>query len=335
VDDDEGVQVLRASASKVPWTGFAVNGFRLRRAIEFLHRRSPIQVIDGAESAFALLSKRMPVAKVIRMHGGHHFFATTLGLRPSLWRGWLERRSFASADHFCAVSRFVADETRRLLQLGRAAIEILPNPVDTGRFQPMPDVPVVPGRIAFVGTLCEKKGIRQLAQAMPRIAAAVPEARLVAFGRDSIDRTTGRSYRAGLLAALPSEARSLIDFPDHLDNRELPFALASAQALVFPSLMEAQGIVIIEGMAMGKPVVSSKTGPGPEVIEDGKSGLLCDPHDPFSIAQSVIRVLKDQDLSSRLGAAARNRALDEFSADSLVVRNEGFYDRCLSGIPHG
>ena len=80
---------------------------------------------------------------------------------------------------------------------------------------------------------------------------------------------------------------------------------------------------------MGKPVVASRTGPGPEVIEDGASGLLCNPHDSHSIAHSVIRVLKDRELASRLGKAARQRAAAEFSVEKLVVKNEEFYHRCL------
>jgi glycosyltransferase involved in cell wall biosynthesis len=269
------------------------------------------------------------------MHGGHHFFYTCLGERPRAWRSWLERRSFSRADYLCGVSRFVAEETRRLLCLGEVPIEILPNPVDTAKFRPMLEVPVVPGRIVYVGTLCEKKGIRQLVQAMPEILAAVPQAHLVACGRDSTDRSTGRSYKELLESAIAPKARPRITFKDHVENQQLPQELAAAEILVYPSHMEAQGIVVVEGMAMGKPVVASRTGPGPELIEHGTSGLLCNPHDPHSIAESVIRVLKDRDLANQLGAAARNRAVAEFSVEKLVVRNEEFYLRCLEDKTRG
>jgi glycosyltransferase involved in cell wall biosynthesis len=263
------------------------------------------------------------------MHGGHHFFSTTLNRRPALWRGWLERRSFAHAGHLAAVSRFVAETTRALLHLGNVPIEILPNPVDTERFRPMPQVPVTPGLIGFVGTLCEKKGIRQLVQAMPEIIAAVPQARLMVCGRDSVDPGTGKSFRQTLEAATPSETSGRMTFTGHVENARLPVELAAAQVLVYPSHMEALPVAWLEGMALGKPVVAANAGPGPEIIRDGVDGLLCNPHDPHSIAAAVLRLFQDRPLAERLGAAARQRVLQDFSLDRLVRKNQDFYRRCL------
>src|SRR5262249_14668572 len=93
--------------------------------------------------------------------------------------------------------------------------------------------------------------------------------------------------------------------------------------------MEAQGIVIIEGMAMGKAVVTSGTGPGPELVEDDISGMLCDPHDPASIAEKVIGLLKNPQFRRQIGARARLRAVSKFSVETLVGRNAEFYKRCI------
>ncbi len=216
-----------------------------------------------------------------------------------------------------------------MINLGNVPIEILPNPVDSERFRPRPEEAVIPGLLGFVGMLCEKKGIRQLVAAMPEIAAAVPKARLFVFGRDAIDPRTGRSFQQGLEAAIPGEIRPSITFRGHVDNTRLPAELGPVQALVFPSHMEALPVAWLEGMAMGKPLVASNTGPGPEVIRDGIDGLLCNPHDPHSIAGSVIRLLQDRSLAERLGAAARRRVLEDFSVDRLVEKNLGFYERCL------
>jgi glycosyltransferase involved in cell wall biosynthesis len=290
-----------------------------------------ISVVEGPENALALMGPSTPGHKIIRLNGGHHFFSITLGKRPRAWRAWLEKRSFARAEHLCAVSRYVATTTLELLKLGDTPIEILPNPVDTDFFRPMPEIPVVPGLIVFAGTLCEKKGIRQLLQAMPEIIAAVPNAHLAAYGRDSVGPGTGGSYRESLQRELKPVSRDSVKFMAHANHASLPSKLAQAQVLVYPSHMEAQGIVVLEGMAVGRPVVVSKTGPGPEAIEDGVCGLLCDPHDPHAIAEAVIRVLRDRALASRLGAAARERALRDSAVDKLVVKNEEFYCRCLEG----
>ena len=212
-----------------------------------------------------------------------------------------------------------------------ACIHVISSKVDTARFRPMPEIAPVQGRIVFVGTLCEKKGIRQLAMAMPEILAAVPHAHLIACGRDSKDPSIDGSYRDALEQSIPSEVRGRITFRDHVDNGQLPRQLAAAEVLVYPSHMEAHPVAWLEGMSMGKPVVASKAGPGPEVIEDRTSGLLCDPHDPHSIADSVICLLKQRAFAENLGTQARERVLKEFALEKMVLKNEEFYRRCVEG----
>jgi glycosyltransferase involved in cell wall biosynthesis len=332
-EDDFGVEVIRLPYNRVPGVRALIDGQRLARELARLDRRQPLDVLDGPEMSFAITPINTRAARIIRMNGGHHFFMTTLGQKPLRLRSLLERRSFARASRLCAVSRFVAETTRQLLRLGDQAIEILPNPVDTERFRPHPEVAEERGLIVFVGTLCEKKGIRQLIEAMPEIVAAVPHARLLAAGRDWRDPVTGESYLARLQSSIPERLQPHIEFTGHFDNAALPQLLARASVCVYPSHMEAQGIVIIEGMAAGKAVVSTRTGPGPELMEDGVSGLLCDPHDARSIARQVIRALQDAELRRNLGQAARRRAVEMFSVAALVTKNEDFYRNVRSGFP--
>jgi len=328
-EDDEGVAVIRLPHAGVRGAGYIVNGRRLASELSAINRQHRIDVIDGPELSFANISLNGSATKVIRMNGGHHFFTTTLGRRPAVWRGLQERLSFARANELCAVSEFIAETTRGLLKLGNRPIEILPNPVDTERFKPRPEVHEEDGLIVFTGTLCEKKGVRQLVQAFPRIAAEVPQARLLLIGRDSIDPLTGASFKSLLEKLIEPSLKPRVKFADFIDNSRLPEVLASASVCAYPSHMEAQGIVIIEGMAMGKAVVTGKTGPGPELVEDDVSGLLCDPHDPASIAAKITGLLKDPSLRRQVGAHARLRAVSKFSVETLVGLNADFYRRCV------
>ncbi|MGH9844470.1 MAG: glycosyltransferase family 4 protein [Blastocatellia bacterium] len=329
-ENDQGVAVIRLPHSNLRGGGFFLNVQRVENEIERLNRRQPIDVLDGPEDAYGNIHLDGIGAKVIRMNGGHHFFTTTLGERPRWLRGRQERRSFARADRLCAVSRFVAERTRALLRLGDRPIEILPNPVDTVRFRPRPEIAEEDGLIIFAGTQCEKKGVRQLVEAMPRIAAEAPHTRLLIVGRDSVDPLTGESFKSRLERAIAPELKGRIEFVEFVENHLLPDVLAQASVCVYPSHMEAQGIVIIEGLAMGKAVVTGHTGPGPELVEDGVSGLLCDPHNPDSIAEQVIRALNNQPLRERLGREARLRAVHKFSVEALVGQNEDFYRRCIT-----
>lgn len=327
-ENDEGVRIIRLPHAELPGTGFLVNGARLHKALKQIHRQAPIDVIEGPELSLALIPENFPATKVIRMNGGHQFFAATLGEQPKRWRSWLERRSFAHADHLCAVSNYVAETTRQLLQLGDRAIEILPNPVDVSRFQPQPPELEQDGLILFAGTVCEKKGVRQLVQAMPQIVAGAPNAQLWIAGRDWFDPQTGESFIEKLREIIQPELADRIVFKGMIEHAQLPEMMAQASVCVYPSHMEAMPLAWLEGLAMGKAVVASQTGPGPEAIEDGVSGLLCNPHEPASIAEKLIAVLKDETLRRRLGVQARQRAINLFSVEALVNRNETFYSAC-------
>ena len=327
-EDDQGVRVLRLAHASLPGSGFLVNGLKLRQTLARLQREAPIDILEGPENGLALIPADFPASKIIRMNGGHRFFAKTLGNPTSPWRGWLEQRAFARADQLCEVSKYVAETTRELLHLGQRDIEILPNPVDIELFRPRPGIAEERGLILFVGTVCEKKGVRQLVQAMPRIVALAPEAKLWIAGRDWHDPQTGASFIEQLRGLIPPDLTERIIFKGPVEHALLPELIAQASVCVYPSHMEALPLAWLEGLAMGKAVVASETGPGAEVVEDGDSGLLCNPYEPDSIADKIIELLKNDDLRRRLGKQARLRAVNHFSIDKLVGRNEEFYLRC-------
>lgn len=329
VEDDQGVTVIRMPAVYTPGVNSFINLARRRQRIHRINTLQSIDLIEGQEIALWGLTKNIPGVKIIRMHGGHHFFSIMLGGKPNQMRALAERASFHNADHLCAVSNFVAETTRDLLNLGSTPIRILPNPVDTRAFCPQADAVESPGEIFFAGTICEKKGIRQLIQELPRIVEAAPEAHLVAAGRDTIDPRTGKSFTAGLIDRMPVDLRERVHFLGQVRHEDLPNHMAHAQVCVYPSHMESQGIVTIEGMAMGKAVVASQTGPGPEIIQPEVNGLLCDPFDPSSIAQAVTRALRDYQLRQRLGAAARKTVEEKYAVDVLLQKNLDFYRDCL------
>ena len=328
-DNDLGVHVVRLANTRMRGTGFIANSRRVRDTLQRIHCETPIDIVEGQEAALFPVPASFPAAKIARLHGGHHFFSVALGTQPQRWRGWIEKKSLAHADFLCAVSRYVADETRKLLPLGDKSITILFNPVDMTRFSPTENIHEEHDLIVFAGTIIEKKGIRQLVQAMPQIVAAVPQARLEVAGGDTHDSSTGASFTEYLRTLVPAELSDKICFKGIVKHDALPQMIARASVCAYPSHMESLGLTWIEGLAMGKAVVASRTGPGPEVIEDGVTGLLCDPHDPASIAAAIVRVLADDALRQRLGKAARASAVDKFAIDVLVERNEAFYQRCV------
>ena len=110
---------------------------------------------------------------------------------------------------------------------------------------------------------------------------------------------------------------------------EIPNVYAKAAVCVFPSHMETLGLVAPEAMAMEKPVIFTKLGPGPEVIVDGETGLLCNPQEPTEIASKIIQVLENPDFAYQLGKKAKISVLEQFEITKLVMQNIAYYRKIV------
>ena len=323
-DNDEGVHVWRIPGAKWPVGNFIPNSKRLVKKLYQIHQETPIDIIEGAELSFAFIPKNFPAKKVIRMHGGHHFFAVTLGKRPALWRSFQEKRSFAKADGLIAVSDFVGNTTQSLLHFSQP-FETIYNIVDTGKFYAAENEKVIARKILFVGTLVEKKGVRQLVEAMPKILEAYPDATLDIIGRDWKDPKTGDSYTKLLKQSITPQIAHAVTLVGALPHDEIPKKLEEAEVCVYPSHMEAMPIAWLEALGMGKPVVASKLGPGPEAVIDQQTGLLCNPLDPDDIAQKIIAMFDDRQKAQKMGKQAREDVLTRFNPERIIEQNIDFY----------
>ncbi len=323
-ENDRGVQVHRLPAARWPAANFLPNARRLLQKLWEIHRKTPIDILEGSELSFAFIPSGFPAKKVIRMHGGHHFFAVTLGKKPAVWRSFQEKRSFSKADGLIAVSRFVGETTRDLLGF-RKPFTTIYNIVDTTEFYEADWGKIVPRRIVFVGTVTEKKGVRQLVQAMPKVLDAFPDASLQIIGRDWKDPQTGASYMEYLRSFITPEIASAIELVGPLPHEEIPERLEHAEVCVYPSHMEAMPIAWLEALGMGKAVVASRTGPGPEAVIDGDTGLLCDPFDPTDIAEKIIWIFKHSLEAKNMGHCAREDILNRFDPNKILEENIAFY----------
>ena len=106
--------------------------------------------------------------------------------------------------------------------------------------------------------------------------------------------------------------------------------MAACDVIIVPSLSEAFGRVVIEAMACGKPVVASRVGGIPEIVEDGKTGILIKPADDKAIADAVIRILSDDKMAEALGTAGKERAARYFDIRSQVKEIERIIDEQLA-----
>jgi glycosyltransferase involved in cell wall biosynthesis len=152
-----------------------------------------------------------------------------------------------------------------------------------------------------VGVLTSLKGIHHLINAFSLIAEEFPNAKLLIIGKEE-----NRGYAVGLheqVRKLGLENR--IQFIAPQPQSELAIRMAKASVLVLPSLSEGFGRVIIEAMATGIPVIGSRTGGIPELIEDGTNGFLVRPGDEKTLAEKLHWVLSNPTKAEEMGAIGR------------------------------
>jgi len=171
--------------------------------------------------------------------------------------------------------------------------------------------------VGVVARLEPEKGHPTLLQAWPAVLRAVPNAALLVVGEGS------RYAELERLAASLRIAHRVV-FTGRRDD--VPSVTAALDVAVLPSYREAQGLSILEAMALSRPVVASRVGGIPEVIEDGVSGLLVPPRDPEALAGAIIRLLKDHPYADMIGRAGHDVVHERFCIGLMVRAVETIYD---------
>jgi phosphatidylinositol alpha-mannosyltransferase len=203
--------------------------------------------------------------------------------------------------------------------------EIVPNGVDVSRFAGAAPADLGEGtKLLFVGRLDERKGFPTAVEAFARLAVDRPGLRLVVVG-DGPDRAAADG--------LASDLRDRIAFLGSVPNRDLPPIHAACDLYLGTSVGgESFGIVLVEAMAAGVPVVASDIPGYDEVVRDGLDGLLVPPRDPEALAAAAARVLDDPGLAASLAAAGPRRAA-EFDWEVVIGRIEASYRRAADARP--
>lgn len=260
----------------------------------------------------------------------------------------IERRAVRQSAAIVAASEIEAGELTELYDADPRKIAIVPCGVDSQRFRPVrqADARRATGRdqceriVLFVGRIEQIKGIDVLLRALGLLFFRRPELRselclLVVGG--ALDEEDGEAETEKII-----ELRRLVhahrmedsvDFVGSLDQDKLAQYYAAADICAVPSLTESFGLVALEAMATGTPVVATRVGGLQTVVVDGVSGLLVPARDYQALAEAIAALLTDHGLRTRLAAGARERAL-EFSWVRVGDETTALYDTLLrEGAP--
>jgi len=254
-----------------------------------------------------------------------------------------ERTAIESADAVIAVSGAMREDVVRAYpDVDPARIHVIHNGIDAEEYHPDPgtDVlerlgvdPVVPS-VMFVGRITRQKGITHLLDA----AELFDPAQLILCAGAPDTPEIGEEMRRRV-EALRRRRPGVFWIEEMLARREVVQLLSHASVFVCPSVYEPFGLINVEAMACGVPVVASAVGGIPEIVVDGTTGALVafeagddaigSPRDPAGFARAfadrVNTLLADPALAARLGAAGRRRVLDEFQWDAIADATVGLY----------
>ena len=153
----------------------------------------------------------------------------------------------------------------------------------------------------------------------------MPKATLDIYGRDWVN-ADGTSFIASLAPYLTDDLKDAISFKGAVLHESLPAIYETAHLCAFPSHMETQGIVVLETMSMGKAVLFSTKGPGPETIDHLRDGLVADPYSPEDIADKIIHLFSHPGLEIELGTHARKKMLEKYDLPVITKLNMEFYE---------
>ncbi|AZM74091.1 glycogen synthase [Streptomyces sp. KPB2] len=254
--------------------------------------------------------------------------------------GWAERTAFEAADAVIAVSGAMREDILDCYPaLDASRVHVVHNGIDTRLYRPDPDTDALDRigldrsrpYVLFVGRITRQKGVPHLLRAVRGID---PAAQVVLCAGAPDTPGIDQEFR-DLFAELGRAREGVHWIPRMLPRPEVIQLLTHAAVFVCPSVYEPLGIVNLEAMACGTPVVASRVGGIPEVVADGETGVLVPREDgadddfEAGLARALDSVLGDPAAARRMGEAGRTRAVEEFGWDAVARRTVRLYEEIL------
>lgn len=243
----------------------------------------------------------------------------------------IERWLCERADALCVNSAFLAQELTAAYGVAPERVTVVGGGVNPERFHVDVDprqfktlfCPPEEPLVLFVGRLTPIKGPQVLLEALPGLLSVLPTTRLVLAGDGPLrEPLQQRAQELGLA--------DRVRFLGHVRGQPLAALYRAADVLVAPSLYEPLGLVALEGMVCGTPVVAAASGGLAEIVRDGETGVLVPPNDPRALTSAVARLLTDRGLAARLAAEAADRVRRCYTWAEVATRSLAVYSAVTS-----
>jgi glycosyltransferase involved in cell wall biosynthesis len=273
----------------------------VRIARELRDFRPHAVLAQGAHEAAAALAARKlartDTAVIADMHGDWRaptrLYGSRLRTALSPVADRVALTGLRGADGIRTITGYTTSLVR---ELGLEPADEFPAYMDFDSFLQTPPQPLpAQAQVLFVGVLERYKNVDGLADAWRLAAPRVPSARLHLVGAGTL-----RGVVEQLLRDVPGQT----SWEERLTQPQVSKALDEATALLLPSRSEGMGRVIVEAFCRARPVIATRVGGIPDLVEDEKNGLLVEPGNTTALAEAIVRVLTDRPLAERLSAGA-------------------------------
>jgi len=248
-----------------------------------------------------------------------------------------EKRVLRIADQIVAATQAELAQLQWLYQADTRKVTIIPPGVDLGHFYPIPideakafiGVPSCDRTLLFVGRIEPLKGIDTLIQAIGLMRQQDVYTCLTVIGGDP-EQTNGGNVEMLRLQALSAQAglTDLVTFIGKRGQDTLPYYYSAADAVVVPSHYESFGMVALEAMACGTPVVASQVGGLAFLVQDGVTGFTVPVEEPAALAEKLILLANDAELRRKMGESAAAFA-QEYSWEKIANRMVALYQKLV------
>lgn len=304
-----------------PWLSSRIKAVLSQENFDIIHLHEPLMPMLC--TTVLRLSQTANIGTFHASHGRPGYnFAKPIGK-------WILRRWFRKLDGKIAVSKPAMEFAYEHF---KGYYNIIPNGVDLDHFSP--DVSPIDefcdgkANILFVGRLEKRKGLNYLLEAFEQVKQEIPDSRLIIVG-------PGTRLRRKYEKQVARSGLKDVVFAGFVSYDELPRYYKTADVFCAPATgRESFGIILLEAMAVGKPIVASNIEGYASVVTHGVDGLLVPPEDKEMLAQALLSLLTDQSLRQEMGAKGRVKAL-EYSWEHIAQNVLDYYVRVLGEPPWG
>lgn len=313
--------------------GFAWSWF-LSNKIKAIDKQYGLDIIEFPNwegVGFCYLLKKKRKAVVTRVHTPY-FETLSIDKNNShmIWGDrficWMEKIAVKRSDVISSSTEYHKQVMSQAYGINPQRIHVLPLGINMCAYTKPAEVSSKILKVLYVSRLEKRKGTLTLLEAIPKVIKSYQNIEFTLIGKDR-PHAPGDMYHKDFFQNKYPDYVSKVNFMGFVSNEELSRYYAGCDIFVVPSVYESFGLIYVEAMMYGKPVIGCKAGGIPEVVLNNETGLLIDPLDTEMLALNIIKMCNDSDLRKKMGENGRKRAENFFNKNKMAQASSDLYHK--------